>query len=79
MPIAVTPPTRSPAPVNLTLVLVSVLGVGALLIVCSTAPDRLVMRTPLGLSMVRARVELALIGTAIVALVFATYLVVASS
>lgn len=61
------------------LVLLAVLGLGALLLVFSATPDAVLMRGPMGNTAVRARVEVGLLGGAIVALVAAAYLVVASS
>jgi outer membrane biosynthesis protein TonB len=61
------------------LVLLVALGIGGLLLLFSATPDAVLVRGPIGSSAVRARVEVGLIGAAIVVLAGAVYLVVASS
>lgn len=61
------------------LAILAALGVGTLLLAFSAVPDAILVRGPRGVSFVRARVEVGLIGGAIVALVAAVYVVGGSS
>jgi hypothetical protein len=65
--------------IDTSLVLLAALGLGTLLIVFSATPDAVLARGPLGSSVARARVEVALMGVAIIALAATIYLIVASS
>ena len=72
--------TRAPsAPFVPSLAILAALGLGTLLIAFSAVPDAILVRGPHGVSFVRARVEVGLIGGAIVALVAAVYFVGAAS
>jgi hypothetical protein len=59
------------------LALFAALGLGALLLTFSTVPDAILARGPRGLSLVRARVEIGLVGAGIMLLAGATFFVAA--
>jgi hypothetical protein len=61
------------------LVLLAALGLGTFLIVFSATPDAVLVRGPLGSSVARLRVEVGLMGVAILALAATIYLIVATS
>jgi outer membrane biosynthesis protein TonB len=67
------------APFVPSLAILAALGLGTMLLAFSAVPDVILARGPRGVSFVRARVEVGLMGGAIVALVAAVYFVGASS
>ena len=67
------------APFVPSLAILAALGLGTLLLAFSAVPDAILVRGPRGVSFVRARVEVGLIGGAIVAIVAAVYFVGAAS
>lgn len=66
---------EAPAMSAFSLALFAALGLGALLLTFSAVPDAILVRGPHGIAVVRARVEIGLIGAAIVVLVGAIFFV----